>query len=110
MFNAGLSQQLIYALHSISKCSPEHQTQIEERLLEELSICLSGQPNAYAIVEKTAIHQESNPYQVRRGKCCSLLHPSSTNATPFLDSLHARRSPPNRSPQPSWLQLQPART
>jgi len=55
MFNAGLSQQLIYALHSISVCSPRHQAQIEERLLEELSLCLAGNSNAYAVVEKNAI-------------------------------------------------------
>ena len=56
MFNAGLSHQLIYALRSISLCSPKHQSQIEDRLLQELSLCLAGTRHAYAIIEKSAIN------------------------------------------------------
>ena len=55
MFDAGLSQQLIYALQGISSCSPKHQHQIHDRLLQELSVCLAGTSNAFKVAEDAVI-------------------------------------------------------
>jgi phosphatidylinositol kinase/protein kinase (PI-3 family) len=60
MFNAGLSNDLILALQSISMCSPAHQNQIKERLLQELSVCLAGTPDAYSVTERNAIFPASS--------------------------------------------------
>ena len=61
MFNAGLSNDLICALQSISMCSPSHQNQIKERLLQELSVCLAGMPDAYSVTERAAIFPAASP-------------------------------------------------
>ena len=42
MFRAGLSHDLIQCLHSIAWCIPEQQSVIEDRLLQEVSLCLAG--------------------------------------------------------------------
>lgn len=42
MFQVGLSNDLIQCLHSIAECIPEQQGSIEDRLLQEVSICLAG--------------------------------------------------------------------
>lgn len=47
MFRAGLSNDLIRCLHSIAKCVPEQQSEIEERMLQEVSFCLAGMRNVY---------------------------------------------------------------
>ena len=48
MFESGLTVELIESLQSISAClPPQEQALIEERLLQELSICLAGTPFAY---------------------------------------------------------------
>jgi len=42
MFRSGLSTDLIRCLHSIAQCVPSQQTEIEERMLQEVSFCLAG--------------------------------------------------------------------
>jgi tetratricopeptide (TPR) repeat protein len=42
MFRAGLSNDLIQCLQSIAECIPEQQSVIEDRLLQEVSMCLAG--------------------------------------------------------------------
>jgi hypothetical protein len=42
MFRAGLSNDLIQCLHAIAECVPEQQSIIEDRLLQEVSVCLAG--------------------------------------------------------------------
>eukprot|EP00536_Pseudo-nitzschia_multiseries_P002882 jgi/Psemu1/318014/estExt_fgenesh1_pm.C_410004 len=41
MFGAGLSNDLIQCLHAIAECVPEQQSVIEDRLFQEVSICLA---------------------------------------------------------------------
>ena len=42
MFRAGLSNDLIQCLHAIAECVPAQQSIIEDRLLQEVSLCLAG--------------------------------------------------------------------
>jgi tetratricopeptide (TPR) repeat protein len=42
MFRAGLSNELIKSLHAIAECVPAQQSIIEDRLLQEVSVCLAG--------------------------------------------------------------------
>jgi len=42
MFLAGLSTNLIQCLHSISQCIPAQQSEIEDRMLKEVSLSLAG--------------------------------------------------------------------
>ncbi|KAG7341979.1 phosphatidylinositol 3- and 4-kinase [Nitzschia inconspicua] len=42
MFEAGLSNDLIHCLHAIAESVPEHQSVIEDRLFQEVSIILAG--------------------------------------------------------------------
>lgn len=43
MFEAGLSNDLIQCLQSISACVPAQQSDIEDRMLQGVSLCLAGQ-------------------------------------------------------------------
>jgi Domain of unknown function (DUF3385) len=43
MFEAGLSNDLIWCLQSISMCVPARQNEIEDRMLQGVSLCLAGQ-------------------------------------------------------------------
>lgn len=47
MFSAGLSSDLIRCLHSIAQCVPGQQSEIEERMLQEVSYCLTGMRDEY---------------------------------------------------------------
>ena len=47
MFRAGLSHDLIQSLQSIAECVPEQQNDIEDRMLQGVSICLAGTSNVY---------------------------------------------------------------
>lgn len=47
MFRAGLSNDLIQSLHSIAQCVPAQQSQIEDRMLQEVSVCLAGMRDVY---------------------------------------------------------------
>jgi serine/threonine-protein kinase mTOR len=47
MFSAGLSSDLIRCLHSIAQCVPAMQSEIEERILQEVSYCLAGMRDEY---------------------------------------------------------------
>lgn len=47
MFRAGLSNDLIQCLHSIAQCVPAQQNQIEDRMLQEVSLCLAGIRDVY---------------------------------------------------------------
>mmetsp|Transcript_48383 Transcript_48383/g.54822 ORF Transcript_48383/g.54822 Transcript_48383/m.54822 type:complete len:3288 (-) Transcript_48383:257-10120(-) len=51
MFNAGLSNDLIQCLHAIAKCVPEQQNIIEDRLFQEVSICLAGIQSARVLCD-----------------------------------------------------------
>lgn len=42
MFGSGLAEDLIDCLHSISASMPSYQAEIEDRLLQEISMCLAG--------------------------------------------------------------------
>jgi hypothetical protein len=54
MFRAGLSNDLIQCLHSIAWCIPEQQSVIEDRLLQEVSMCLAGIKSAQEACDATA--------------------------------------------------------
>jgi serine/threonine-protein kinase mTOR len=47
MFRAGLSNDLIRCLHSIAQCLPAQQGEIEDRMLQEVSVCLAGVQDVY---------------------------------------------------------------
>lgn len=47
MFRAGLSNDLILCLQSIAECVPAQQNEIEDRMLQGVSICLAGKRNVY---------------------------------------------------------------
>ena len=47
MFRAGLSNDLIRCLHSIVQCVPTQKSEIEERILQEVSFCLAGMRDVY---------------------------------------------------------------
>jgi serine/threonine-protein kinase mTOR len=51
MFRAGLTHDLINALHSIAQCVPGQQSVIENRLLQETSVILAGMPSAKDICD-----------------------------------------------------------
>jgi FKBP12-rapamycin complex-associated protein len=51
MFRAGLSPNLIQCLHAIAECVPAQQGIIEDRLLQEVSICLAGMQSARDICD-----------------------------------------------------------
>lgn len=53
MFRAGLSNDLIQCLHAIAECIPEQQSVIEDRLLQEVSMCLAGIKSARDACEST---------------------------------------------------------
>jgi serine/threonine-protein kinase mTOR len=56
MFRSGLSKQLIDCLQSISLSMPSLQAEIEDRLLQEISICLAGASSAENICEPLTFH------------------------------------------------------
>jgi len=47
MFQAGLSNDLIQCLHSIAEFIPSVKEEIEDRMLEEVSVCLAGMRDVY---------------------------------------------------------------
>lgn len=47
MFQAGLSNDLIQCLHSIAEFIPSLKEEIEDRMLEEVSVCLAGMRDVY---------------------------------------------------------------
>lgn len=47
IFRAGLSNDLIQCLHSLVQCVPEKQAEIENRMLQEVSVCLAGIGHVY---------------------------------------------------------------
>jgi serine/threonine-protein kinase mTOR len=47
MFRAGLSNDLIRCLHSIAQCIPAQQGEIEDRMLQAVSVCLAGVQDVY---------------------------------------------------------------
>eukprot|EP00977_Amphora_coffeiformis_P012913 scaffold3287_cov181-Amphora_coffeaeformis.AAC.2 len=47
MFQAGLSNDLIQCLHSIAEFIPSTKEEIEDRMLEEVSVCLAGMRDVY---------------------------------------------------------------
>ena len=51
MFGAGLSNDLIQCLHAIAQCVPEQQSIIEDRLFQEVSICLAGIKSARVLCD-----------------------------------------------------------
>lgn len=51
MFRAGLTHDLINALHAIAQCVPEQQSTIENRLLQETSLILAGMSSAKDICD-----------------------------------------------------------
>lgn len=51
MFRAGLSNDLIQCLHAIAECVPAQQSIIEDRLLQEVSVCLAGIKSAKDICD-----------------------------------------------------------
>ena len=51
MFTSGLSEDLIGCLHAIAATVPSQQSVVEDRLLQEVSLCLAGTPNAADICD-----------------------------------------------------------
>lgn len=68
MFRAGLSNDLIQCLHAIAECVPAQQSVIEDRLLQEVSVCLAGIKSARDV--------------------CDLLLPLRAAASPMVRSLN----------------------
>ena len=75
MFSAGLSNDLIKCLHAIAECVPEQQNIIEDRLFQEISICLAG-------------------IQSARVLCDPLLYTQSTAKPPRILLVDSSNSPP----------------
>lgn len=59
MFGVGLSNDLIQCLHAIAKCVPEQQSIIEDRLFQEVSICLAGIKSARVLCDPLLFIQPS---------------------------------------------------
>jgi FKBP12-rapamycin complex-associated protein len=51
MFGSGLSEDLLHCLHSVAVHVPSQQSVTEDRLLQEVSLCLAGTPSANAICD-----------------------------------------------------------
>ncbi|MGK3735478.1 MAG: hypothetical protein ACI90V_002318 [Bacillariaceae sp.] len=64
MFSAGLSNDLIQCLHAIAECVPEQQNIIEDRLFQEVSICLAGIQSARVLCDPLLYTQST------AGACC----------------------------------------
>ena len=60
MFGAGLSNDLIQCLHAIAQCVPEQQNIIEDRLFQEVSICLAGIKSARVLCDPLLFMQPSS--------------------------------------------------
>ncbi len=54
MFGSGLSEELIDCFRSISESMPSQQAEIEDRMLQEISMCLAGTASADKICEPLA--------------------------------------------------------
>ena len=64
MFEAGLSNDLIQCLQSISACAPAQQSDIEDRMLQGVSLCLAGRrydPRA-SLTPSKLLGSLSSPY------------------------------------------------
>jgi hypothetical protein len=59
MFGAGLSNDLIQCLHAIAQCVPEQQSIIEDRLFQEVSICLAGIKSARVLCDPLLFTESS---------------------------------------------------
>lgn len=57
MFASGLSADLIVCLHAVAVCVPSQQSVIEDRLLQEVSLCLAGTPSARALCNPLSFMQ-----------------------------------------------------
>ena len=60
MFRAGLSNDLIKCLQSIAQCAPEKQAEIEDRMLQEVSVCLAGMREPLSSISLGATGVESH--------------------------------------------------
>ena len=60
MFRAGLSNDLIQCLHAIAQCVPEQENIIEDRLFQEVSICLAGIKSARVLCDPLLFIQPSS--------------------------------------------------
>jgi hypothetical protein len=60
MFGAGLSNDLIQCLHAIAQCVPEQQSIIEDRLFQEVSICLAGIKSARVLCDPLLFTEASS--------------------------------------------------
>lgn len=55
MFASGLCADLIHCLHAVAVCVPSQQSVIEDRLLQEVSLCLAGTPSAKSICNPLSV-------------------------------------------------------
>lgn len=60
MFQAGLSNDLIQCLHSIAEMIPSQKEDIENRMLEEVSVCLAGIRDVYKPLAKVRTFVDFN--------------------------------------------------
>ena len=51
MFTAGLSEDIFHCLHAITASVPSQQSGVVNQLLQEVSLCLAGTPNAAGICD-----------------------------------------------------------
>lgn len=67
MFRAGLSNDLIHCLQSIAQCVPDQQEVIEDRMLQEVSICLAGLRDVYDPLSSTVTSKIPVAFQTTNG-------------------------------------------
>jgi len=65
MFEAGLSDDLINCLHAIAECIPEQEIVIEDRLFQEVSLCLAGIRSASDLCDPLYSTRFADPHSQR---------------------------------------------
>jgi hypothetical protein len=96
MFRAGLSNDLIQCLHVIASCLPAQQSIIEDRLLQEVSVCLAGVQSARDICDplgplrmSSSVHGKSVRNHAMEDDIEASIkpaHPSTRNVTMAFDA------------------------
>jgi FKBP12-rapamycin complex-associated protein len=65
MFRAGLSNDLIHCLQAIAQCVPDQQEVIEDRMLQEVSVCLAGLRDVYDPLSLTVTSESNIPFSLQ---------------------------------------------
>ena len=103
MFEAGLSKDLIQCLLAIAECVPAQQSTIEDRLLQEVSVCLAGVSSAKDICDPLRSFDRSSRPVSSRSRSIS------NQSEPRNDLSGSRRDAPIRSGESSHAVGHPVR-